>query len=72
MKVSGMPGIEKEQKRGGSDGGGILSRNRLTEVMRGEDESGEHDSRIQIQSRLALLEYVSLSKSSYPICGIPV
>ncbi len=61
---------DEEKRRGEKWGGGLrdgLSRDRLTEVMRGEDESAEHDSRIQIQSRLTLLEYVSLSKSSYPI-----
>lgn len=44
-----------------------LSSNRLTEVMRRDDERGEHDSGIQIQNRLTLLECVSLSKSSYSV-----
>lgn len=60
---------KRQERRGLSDG---LSRDRLTEVMRGEDESEEHDSRIQIQSRLTLLEYVSFSKSFYPIYSIPL
>ncbi len=73
MKVSGLPGREKRtgESRGGCVQDG-LSSDRLTEVMRGEDESEEHDSRIQIQNRLTLLEYVSLSKSSYPIYCIPL
>lgn len=56
---------KKKDRRGGGCKDG-LSRDRLTEVMREEDESEEHDSRIQIQSRLTLLEYGSFSKSSYP------
>lgn len=44
-----------------------LSRDRLTEVMRREDERGESDSGIQIRGRLTLLECVSLSKCPYSI-----
>lgn len=69
MKVSQMQ-MESEGKkrkmeeRRGRDG---LSRDRLVEVMRSEDERGERDSRIQIRSRLTLLECVSLSKCPYSI-----
>lgn len=69
MKVSGIFQREKKKKRRVQVG---LSRDRLTKVMRGEDESEKHDSRIQIQSRLTLLEHVSLSKSSYPIYCVPL
>lgn len=51
IKVSGMPGREKKEKGGVQDG---LSRVRLTEVMRREEETEEHDGRRQ--SRLTLLE----------------
>lgn len=56
MKVSGTP------RRVGGGGGGRekrdeaeqdgLSGDRLTEVMRGEDERGEHDGGIQMERRL--------------------
>lgn len=51
MKVSRTP------RRGWGERQDGLSRGRLTEVMRAEDERGEHDSGIQIQSRLTLFSF---------------
>ena len=64
----------KERKRGQeSRGGGGWAE--WEQINRGNERRGweqEHDSRIQIQSRLTLFEYVSFSKSSYPIYCIPL
>lgn len=55
---------KKEGDKRAQDG---LSRDRLTEVMRREDERGDRDSGIKIRSRLTLLDCVSLSKCPYSI-----
>lgn len=70
MKVSRMwreSTVEKKRAKGERRGEDGLSRDRLTEVMRREDERGARDSGIQIPSRLTLLECVSLSKCPYSI-----
>lgn len=70
MKVSGTPrrmgrkgvwrvgeGGQKKRDEAEQDG---LSGDRLTEVMRGEDEREENDSGIQMESRLTLLSFQRL------------
>lgn len=76
MKVSGTPrrvggaGGEKKRDEAEQDG---LSGDRLTEVMRGEDEREEHDSGIQMERRLTLprfqrllIQYPANAHTSYP------